>query len=147
MRKVRRRLVNIIGLFSKKVPIFIPVYHSELLKGRVAIVTGGTSGIGLEIAKSFIRSGASVVITGRDQGRIQQAVEIVRQSYYECDGLIFGAVLDNSDIGSFEAAFEEIKMKLGERKVDILVNNAGVLKGGRFSEISESDFETVIDTN
>lgn len=147
LRMARKGLKSSLERFKRKVPVPIPVYHSDLLKGRNAIVTGGTSGIGLAIAKSFILSGASVIITGRSEERIRQAVDSVKRSSPEHEGQIFGVVLDNSDVASFEAVFEKIKERLGERKIDILVNNAGVLSGGRFSEVSENDFDSVIDTN
>lgn len=51
---------------------------NELLKGRVALVTGGTSGIGFEIARAFINAGAIVVITGRSQERLEKATGLLR---------------------------------------------------------------------
>ena len=51
------------------------VAPSSLLKGRTALVTGGSSGIGLEIAKSFMRAGANVIITGRNEEKLLKAVE------------------------------------------------------------------------
>ncbi|TRY15752.1 SDR family oxidoreductase [Shewanella hanedai] len=147
MRKVRKRLDRFSNSFKKIVPVNIPIYHNQLLKGRVAIVTGGTSGIGFEIASSFLRSGASVVITGRDKSRIKGAIEKILTSDNNNNGRIYGVVLDNSNIGAFESAFNEIIAFLGDKEIDILVNNAGVLKGGQFSHITSEEYDEVLDTN
>ena len=68
MRRIYRKLKKIcnclINRLKKKVPVYIPVLEGEFLKGRMALITGGTSGIGYSIAEAFIRNGANVVITG-----------------------------------------------------------------------------------
>ena len=51
----------------KKIPVEIPTVYGNLLDERVALITGGTTGIGFEIAKAFIHNGASVIITGRNE--------------------------------------------------------------------------------
>ena len=120
---------------------------SELLKGRVAIVTGGTSGIGYSIAEAFLNSGARVVITGRDEERIANAVCSLKESTHVADDRIYGEVLDNSKPETFMDKFIEIRKKLGGNTcIDILVNNAGVL-GGHIINTSEEQFDSVIDTN
>jgi len=143
----RKMLIKALERLKKKISIPIPVYHSNLLQGRVAVVTGGTSGIGLEIAKAFIRSGATVVITGRDKARIDAAIDRVKIAVPEGEKNIHGVVLDNTDVASFYERFESIKMALESKQVDILVNNAGILKGGKFSEVSEKDYDDVVGAN
>ncbi|GIC34083.1 2-deoxy-D-gluconate 3-dehydrogenase [Vibrio cholerae] len=144
---VFKKLDSIINRFKKVVPINIPVYHNELLKDRVAIITGATSGIGFEIASSFVRSGATVIMTGRDEQRIRRAVNEINKNFHETSNRTYGIVLDNTDIDSFESAFHEMITALGNKKIDILVNNAGIMKGGCFSDISPREYDEVLDTN
>ena len=130
IRKVKGKLSKILNRFKKIVPVNIPVYHSDLLAGRVAVITGGTSGIGFEIACSFLRSGATVVITGRDVSRIDQSVKKILMTDVNYENRIFGFVLDVSDIESIESSMDGIITLLGGKEIDILVNNAGILKAG-----------------
>ena len=67
----------------KKIPVEIPTVYGNLLDGRVALITGGTTGIGFEIAKAFIHNGASVIITGRNEERINSAVSQLKKEIKE----------------------------------------------------------------
>jgi len=136
---------------NKKIPIYIPVYHNDLLKDRTALITGGTSGIGFAIADRFLDSGATVIITGRDKSRLDHACkELLKKHPYASIDRIFGVVMDVTDMKSIKKGWEEI-LKLTDKKIDILVNNAGVLSQVGFFDIRESideeDFTRVMDTN
>ena len=98
--------------------------------GRLVLVTGGNRGIGLAIARAFQELGDRVVITHR--------------SGIAPDGLD-GVVMDVTDHVSVETAFKEIESKYGT--VDVLVANAGITKDGLSLRMSESDFQSVVDTN
>ena len=117
---------------------------NELLQGKVALITGGTSGIGFEIAKAFSNAGASVIITGRNYERVQQTVKkICKECKVDTDHVL-GVELDNTNIDRFPICLEQILHIMG--KIDILVNNAGVL-GGDISDVTEKEYDTIMDTN
>lgn len=116
---------------------------NELLKGRVALITGGTSGIGFEIAKAFIRAGASVIITGRNNDKIKNACTLIEKEMGRSES-IYGLELDNTRVDTFKDAFEKALSVKG--KIDILVNNAGIL-GCSFGSGTGAEFSAVIDTN
>lgn len=147
INKLKYKVKSLINRFKKIVPVYVPVYHNELLSNRVALVTGGTSGIGFEIAKAFLRSGATVVITGRNQIKVNEAVNKLKVSDDVFRNKVFGIELDNSNVSGFEEKFNEIKLLLENKSLDILVNNAGVLTGGSFSQVTPEDFDLVYDTN
>lgn len=132
----------------------VPVQHiqasivtlapNELLKSRTALITGGTSGIGFSIAKSFLESGAKVVITGRTEERIQEACkQLSHGSLYK--NKIFGIVLDNTKIETFKPSLDKI-ISLTGGDIDILVNNAGIL-GGHIATTTVEEYDSVMDTN
>ena len=118
---------------------------SDFLQNRVALITGGTSGIGFAIAKALLKSGASVCITGRSQERINKAIDELRE-YLKENQTIHGEVLDNCRVTSFEAIISKIKNNMGCDCFDILVNNAGVQKG-IFGCTTEEDYDVVMNTN
>ena len=121
---------------------------NELLKGRVALITGGTSGIGFHMAKAFLRSGAAVIITGRSEERLQRAcVEFNEGNIY--GGRLFSVVMDNTRVDLFQDCFQIALDQLKANEfphIDILVNNAGVL-GVSMPNATEDEFDKVIDTN
>lgn len=117
---------------------------NELLKDRVALITGGTSGIGFHIAKAFLSSGATVIITGRNESRIDQACQMLR-SPVRCPEKVHGYVLDNTWVESFEPALQDMSSKWN-LEINILVNNAGVL-GGDISNVDEEQYDLIMDTN
>lgn len=117
---------------------------NELLKGRCALITGGTTGIGFSIAKSFLNAGASVIITGRSEDKLRKA-----QLSLSNNGKVYTYVMDNQKVSSFQPIFErmlnDIKLS-GIDGIDILVNNAGIL-GATLPNATEQDYDKVLDTN
>lgn len=124
-------------------PTIVTLAPNELLKGRCALITGGTSGIGFCIAKAFLDSGAIVIITSRNDERLKISCEKLAESYKE---RIFGIVLDNTKVNTFEQAFQSAISLVGGRHIDILVNNAGVL-GGDIRTTSVTEYDNVMNTN
>ncbi len=88
------------------------------LKGKTVLITGGTAGIGLEAAKQFLANGAKVIITGRNQAKLDAAKELYPT--------LTAIKSDVADADSAQALFEQVK-ELGG--IDILYNNAGVMSG------------------
>lgn len=117
------------------------VKPEKQLAGRTALITGGTSGIGLAIAKAFHDAGATVVITGRDEAKSKRIASTIG------DTNIFGIGMDMTDTSSFGTKINSINEMLGDnRHIDILVNNAGCI-GGDIRWGTEEEFDRVIDTN
>ena len=117
-----------------KVPVYVPTLVSELLKGRVALITGGTNGIGKAIARAYLSAGAKVIISGRSQEKINGVVEDLGEN---CQGVY----LDALDVRSFKEKINQLP------PFDILVNNAGVVGGGLIGSVVECDYDKVLDTN
>lgn len=140
MKKMIQRMVK---NNKKKIPVYIPVLHGNLLIGRTALITGGTSGIGFSIAKVFLQNGATVVITGRNQDRLDSAVNQLKE--ISCS--VHGFVMDSADTKSFQARLLEIVHHLQNTKIDILVNNAGINKGSVFGNTTEEDYEDILNSN
>lgn len=136
LRRVKRYLARHLRGPVQYVPVRIPVLQSELLKGRKAVITGGSSGIGLAIARAFLMNGASVVITGRDAAKLSDAKKALA-----VDEHVETLVLDNATPESFEATLATID------DFDILVNNAGYVGGGVFGTTQIAEFDKVLDTN
>lgn len=125
-------------------PRIVEMSQNELLTGRTALVTGGTGGIGYEIAKSFVKAGAHVVITGRTQSKIDKVVAELRQAT-ETDR-IEGIEFNMKDVKSIPEFWERFVNLVPSHKIDILVNNAGVT-GDHFSTTTEDQYDNILDTN
>lgn len=112
------------------------------LSGQVAMVTGGSRGIGLAVAGRLCSAGAHVALVARDEGRVNDAVaELTGQG---C-GRAIGAPADVADPAAIEAAIASIEKELGP--IDILVNNAGLTRDGILVRMSEADWDRVLDVN
>jgi NAD(P)-dependent dehydrogenase (short-subunit alcohol dehydrogenase family) len=111
---------------------------SERLKDKVAVVTGGSSGIGLGIARRFAQEGAKVAITGRNQATIDKALKEIGPNGLGIQG-------DVSSLADLGRVYETVEKKLG--KVDALVVNAGVYIVGPLSGFTEEQFDKVSDIN
>lgn len=132
---------NIKPYFQRQVPVFISLTDDKRLEGRTALIIGGSRGIGFAIAKSFMISGANVIICGRNTDALEQAVTELKDY-----GNVKGIQLDITDIPSMEEILGGF-LSSTHKKVDILVNSAGVNSGDKFGMIKETDFDAVINTN
>jgi NAD(P)-dependent dehydrogenase (short-subunit alcohol dehydrogenase family) len=108
------------------------------LEAKVAVVTGGNSGIGLATAALFAKEGAKVAITGRDQKTINSAVAAIGNS-------ALGLVSDVSNIENIEDQYKKISSDLG--KIDVLVVNAGIYIPGLLADYTEDQFDKTSDIN
>lgn len=143
--KLKRKIKTIA---FKKIPVEIPTLYGEVLKGKVAVVTGGTTGIGFEIAKAFIHNGASVIITGRDSERIANAVVKLKKEIGNSENMfVCGEVLDNTMTTQIEDRWKQILSHIENKHIDILVNNAGVISKTHFGKTDEKDYNLVMETN
>lgn len=134
--RIGRCIRNVIGI---RIPIRVPVFQSALLKGRVALVTGGGSGIGYAIARAFLLSGAKVIITSRDAGRLSVALSKLKQETRSQDGEVEGLLLDLMDEDSFKEKICEINRIFGG--IDVLVNNAGIVDGTNFDCVMKTNLK------
>lgn len=115
--------------------------YSIDLSGRVAFVTGASSGLGAQFARVLARSGAAVVLAAR---RIEKLKDLRAQIEGEGgDAHVVG--LDVTDLASIRAAVAHAETEVGS--IDILVNNSGVSTTQRIQDVTEEDFDYVFDTN
>ena len=110
------------------------------IAGQVAVVTGGSRGIGRAIAGALVAEGAAVAVCGRDESSLSAAVRDLR-----ADGRAVGQPCDVGRWAQAEAFFEFVDRELGG--VDILVNNAGVGRFGPVDELAPEEWDEVIRTN
>lgn len=109
------------------------------LKAKTALVTGSTAGIGFAIAGALAREGASVVITGRTQERVDDAIENVRREIR--DVKISGIAADLATPDGISKCIRAVPT------VDVLINNLGVYEPKPFEQITDNDWHAIIETN
>jgi NAD(P)-dependent dehydrogenase (short-subunit alcohol dehydrogenase family) len=108
------------------------------LEGKIALVTGGNSGIGLATAKRFVNEGAYVFITGRRKSELDAAVKEIGQNVTAVQG-------DVANPDDLDRLFAQIKKEKG--KIDILFANAGIAKYSPLGTITEELFDSIFDIN
>jgi NAD(P)-dependent dehydrogenase (short-subunit alcohol dehydrogenase family) len=108
------------------------------LDGKVALVTGGNSGIGLATAKRFVNEGAHVYITGRREAELAAAVKEIGKN-------VTGVQGDVAKLADLDRLFAQIKREKG--KLDIVFANAGIATYAALGDITEEHFDSIFDTN
>ncbi|MBL8304231.1 MAG: SDR family oxidoreductase, partial [Ideonella sp.] len=111
------------------------------LSGRVALITGASSGLGMQFAKTLARSGAAVVLAGR---RIER-LKTLRAEIEASGGDAHVVTVDVTDHDSIKAAVAHAETELGT--IDILVNNSGVSTTQKLVDVTEDDYDFIFDTN
>ncbi len=114
-----------------------------MLPGKVAIITGGTRGIGFATVRKFLDNGATVILFGSKEESVQKALTMLKQE--NPNRQVIGMQPDITDLGAVERAFADIKSRFG--KIDILVNNAGVSSSTSLYNYDEYEFENIINLN
>ena len=114
-----------------------------MLEGKVAVVTGGTRGIGFATVEKFLENGAKVFLLGSKKESVDKAINKLKEinDNYEVDG----DCPNLTDLSAVEKTFSHVIEKYG--KIDILVNNAGMSAMDKIYDYKEEDFKKIIDLN
>lgn len=121
------------------VSVNTPIYE-DILKDKRVLITGGSSGIGFAVAKKCLSCGASVIITGRDENKLKEAVHSLNNE--DCQYLVW----DVSDLSIINEKLEDC-VRLFGKDIDVLVNNAGVAPTKFFGEVDEEEWHKIYDIN
>ena len=112
--------------------------HAGKLEGKIALITGGNSGIGLATAKEFVNEGAYVFITGRREQELAAAVKAMGKNVSAVQGNV-------SNLGDLDRLFAQIKREKG--KLDVVFANAGVATYAPFGKITEEHYDSIFGIN
>ncbi len=108
------------------------------LEGKTALVTGATAGIGLAIAQALVDEGATVTITGRNQAKLDTALNALQSGKR---GIAKGVVADAATSAGADSLIEQLP------DVDILVNNLGIYESKPFAQITDEDWQHIFEVN
>jgi len=111
------------------------------LKGKNALITGGTQGLGFDIAKGLGEAGARVILNARNPQKLEEAIKKMRTFGIETEGVLF----DTTDSSEIIPAINKIEAEIGP--IHILVNNAGIIKRTPLEQMEDADFDEVLKTN
>ena len=111
------------------------------LDGRRALITGSTQGLGLGLARALAGFGATVILNGRDEQRVQAATNELRSAGCKAECAAF----DVTQPAAVTQAIERIECEIGA--IDILINNAGIQRRAPLENFSEENWHAIIDTN
>jgi NAD(P)-dependent dehydrogenase (short-subunit alcohol dehydrogenase family) len=109
------------------------------LRGKVAVISGSTAGIGLAIANALAEEGAKVVVNGRTEARVNAALEKIRQQHKSAD--IQGVAADLGTAGGVHAFVKQVPA------ADVLINNLGIFEPKPFAEIPDADWLRFFEVN
>lgn len=115
----------------------------NILKGKVAVVTGGTRGIGYAIVRKFLEAGASVALCGSKEETAMNALERLKKEFPEAS--VTAIWPDLTDPASVEQAFAQVVRTFGT--IDILANNAGISQSTSLYDYTEKEIDSILDLN
>ena len=142
LRKLKRIIQGTVIAFKAK--NYVPIEHPQtegLLKGKVALITGGSGGIGFAIAQAFVKQGCQVIIAGTNEGKLQRMIEQLNGGARYC-------VINLSSYDGIKEGVEKAIECFG--RIDILVNSAGIHSNTVFNdflEVGEKDYDSIMNIN
>jgi 3-dehydrosphinganine reductase len=117
----------------------------DFTPGKNALVTGGSSGIGLETSKKLIKEGMNIWVIARNNDRLQAAIEVLKAELILDSQIIEGIQADVTDFEKVQEIIRKIEINSGP--VDLLINSAGTVKPGYFHELSLDEFHQMMSVN
>jgi NAD(P)-dependent dehydrogenase (short-subunit alcohol dehydrogenase family) len=111
---------------------------SKRLDGKIAVITGGNSGIGLATAQRFVQEGAFVFITGRRQSELDKAVKQIGKN-------VIGIQGDVTNLADLDRLYDTVKQQKG--RIDVLFANAGIFENASLGSITEAHFDKIFGVN
>lgn len=144
-RKIKSGIRSLILMTKeeKLYPVPQVINASDLLKGKVALITGGTGGIGCAIAKSYLDVGCKVVLCGTNQCKIDNCIQKLGYPKENLQGLVLNVL----DVSSLYEKIEQGAALFSENRIDILVNSAGVTAHSGFMDMTEKEYDSIMDIN
>lgn len=141
MSKIKNIIYRLIDLVrtEKQVPIITSLPQSQMLENKVAMISGGTGGIGISIAQKFLADGCSVIITGTSSKSVEKGLEKLNSDSAT------GVILDMQSANSFKKKVDEASRIFG--KIDILVNCAGLNDSSSFLDVTEEIYDRIMNVN
>ncbi len=112
--------------------------QEKRLEGKIAVITGGSSGIGLATAQLFVQEGAFVFINGRRQDELDKAVKQIDRNAMGIQG-------DVSNLEDLDRLYATVKQQKG--RIDVLFANAGIIELASLGSITESHFDKIFNVN
>ena len=147
IKKMLKSLINVVKE-EKKIPIPSQINTTELLVGRVALITGGSGGIGYAVAKSFLQNGAKVVLAGTSELKLQKCLEQLQEEMPDADSAKMRTIVINVlDTSSLKDKVNQAASLFEENRIDILVNSAGVINHSDFWNMTEKEYDKIMDIN
>ena len=149
-QKIKKILRTIVLLCKEReiIPVLTPVDYNCLLRGKVALITGGSSGIGFAIAQAFVRSGCHVIIAGRKENILKDSCSYINNINNTCTGEVAKyIVLDVLDVTSMPEKIRLAASFFDKGRIDILVNSAGLTVKLPFEHTTEAEYDAVMGTN
>lgn len=144
---IKRVLKSLVLLCKEKevIPIPTPVDTQRLLDGKVALITGGSSGIGFAIAEAVVKSGGRVILAGRNENTLKEKAAELNGSAAETAAKYI--VLDVRDVIAMPEKVQEASKAFDKGQIDILVNSAGLVSKSSFENTTEEEYDAIMETN
>ena len=144
MGKIKKQIKKCIKIFkAEKIrPIIVPTDSSRILDGKIALISGGTGGIGFAIAKKFLDSGAKIILLGRSEDKLKKSL----QELANAENVKYIAA-DIRDVQNLEQQVQKATGLFDENRIDILVNAAGMIGKSDFLHTDEAEYDSIMDVN